>query len=349
MPTSCCWCCPWSLDWTLKKERVNLSDKIYVAGHRGLVGSAVTRALTAAGHNNLLLRTHAELDLTNRTAVSTLFETQRPQFVILAAAKVGGILANSTYPAEFIYNNLAIETNIIDCAHRYGVKRLLFLGSSCIYPRDADQPLKEEYLLSGPLEATNQPYAVAKIAGIEMCGAYNRQYGTRYLAVMPSNVYGPGDNYNLELSHVIPALIRRMHEAAVSGCKEVALWGTGTAKREFLYSDDLADACLYLLNLDEAAFSKLTGNMTTAPVINVGTGQDLTIRELAELVAHTVGFGGLLKFDETKPEGTPRKILDLSKISSLGWQATTTLRDGIKLTYREFKKVAALSDAASVR
>ena len=326
---------------------MNVSDKIYVAGHRGLVGSAVVRALIAAGHNNLLLRTHAEVDLIDRTAVGRLFETQRPEFVIVAAAKVGGIFANYTYPAEFLYNNLAIETNIIDCAYRSGVKRLLFLGSSCIYPRDADQPLKEEYLLSGPLEATNRPYAVAKIAGIEMCWAYNRQYGTRYLAVMPANIYGPGDNYNVELSHVIPALIRKMHEGAVFDFKEVALWGTGRARREFLYSDDLANACLYLLNLNETVFSRLTENTISAPVINVGTGQDMTIRDLAELVARTVGFGGLLKFDETKPDGTPRKVLDISKLSSLGWQATTPLHDGIVHTYKEFKKIAASSNAVS--
>jgi GDP-L-fucose synthase len=310
--------------------------KIFVAGHRGLVGSAIVRALHRAGYNNLLLRTRAELNLTNQAAVEAFFHSERPRHVFLAAAKVGGILANSTYPAEFISQNLLMQENIVEGARRVGTDRLLFLGSSCIYPKFAPQPIREDSLLSGALEPTNRPYAVAKIAGIEMCWAYNRQYGTRYLAAMPTNLYGPGDNYDLETSHVIPALIRKFHEARTSRQREVVLWGTGTPRREFLYSDDLADACLFLMNLNQKAFDSLVHSETDAPLINVGSGQDQTIRELGELIATVVGFDGLLKFDPSKPDGTPRKLLDTSRLSSLGWEPKTSLRQGLELAYQEF-------------
>ncbi len=312
--------------------------KIYVAGHRGLVGSAIVRALRRGGYSNLVLRTHAELDLTSQAAVEKFFTSERPRYVFLAAARVGGILANNTYPAEFIFQNLRIEENIIDGAYKTDSDRLLFLGSSCIYPKFAAQPLREDSLLSGALESTNRPYAVAKIAGIEMCWAYNRQYGTRYLAAMPTNLYGPGDNYDLETSHVIPALIRKLHEAKTSGQAEVVLWGTGTPRREFLYSDDLAEACLFLMNLNEEAFSTLVTSETNAPLINLGSGQDQTICELAELIAGIVGFTGLLRFDPSKPDGTPRKLLDTSRLSSLGWKPKTSLRQGLELVYQEFVK-----------
>ena len=266
--------------------------RIYVAGHRGLVGSAIVRALKRSGYHNLVLRTHDKLDLTDQTAVRNFFSREQPQHVFLAAAKVGGILANSTYPAEFIFQNLQMQANVIESAHRSGVDRLLFLGSSCIYPKLAVQPIREDSLLSGALEPTNRPYAVAKIAGIEMCWSYNRQYGTRYFAAMPTNLYGPCDNYDLETSHVLPALIRKMHEAKTVAQKEVLIWGTGTPRREFLYSDDLADACLFLMKLNQEAFDPLVTSETCAPLINVGTGQDQTIRELAELIAEVVGFGG---------------------------------------------------------
>jgi GDP-L-fucose synthase len=313
---------------------VEKSAKIYVAGHRGLAGSALVRRLRAAGYRNLALRTHAELELAEAVAVRRFFESERPQYVLLAAAKVGGILANDTLPAEFIRENLAIQTNVIHEAWRAGVKRLLFLGSSCIYPRDCPQPMKEEYLLTGPLEPTNRPYALAKIAGIELCSAYNRQYGTQYLAVMPTNLYGPGDNYDLQTSHVLPALIRKAHEAKQRGDEALVVWGTGKPKREFLYSDDMAEACVALLGMDEQRFGAAIG--TYPPLVNIGSGTDLTIRELAELVCAVVGFKGALRFDVSKPDGTPRKLLDVSRIRKLGWNSRVGIKEGIALAYDEF-------------
>jgi GDP-L-fucose synthase len=309
------------------------SDKIYVAGHRGLAGTALVRRLRAAGHENLVLRTHAELELADASAVRRFFEAERPQHVVLAAARVGGILANDTLPAEFIHENLAIQTNVIHEAWRAGVKRLLFLGSSCIYPRDCPQPMKEEYLLTGPLEPTNRPYALAKIAGIEMCSAYNRQYGTQYLAVMPTNLYGPGDNYDLRTSHVLPALIRKAHEAKLRNDDALVVWGTGKPRREFLYSDDMADACVALLRLEDRAFRAAIG--VYPPLVNIGSGTDLTIRELAALVCRVVGFAGALRFDAAKPDGTPRKLLDSTRMAALGWQPRIAIEEGIALAYRE--------------
>jgi len=313
---------------------VEKSAKIYVAGHRGLAGSALVRRLRAAGCENLVLRSHAELELTDAGAVRGFFEAERPQHVVLAAAKVGGILANDTLPAEFIHSNLAIQTNVIHEAWRAGVKRLLFLGSSCIYPRDCPQPMKEEYLLSGPLEATNRPYALAKIAGIEMCSSYNRQYGTQFLAVMPTNLYGPGDNYDLQTSHVLPALIRKAHEAKQRGDEALVVWGTGKPRREFLYSDDMADACVALLQLDENRFRSALD--TYPPLVNIGCGADLTIRELAESVCEVVGFKGALRFDASKPDGTPRKLLDVSRMRQLGWSSRIGMQEGVALAYRDF-------------
>lgn len=312
-------------------------SKIYVAGHRGLVGSALLRQLHARGYSNLITRTHAELDLTSQAAVRDFFAQEKPDYVFLAAAKVGGIHANNTYPAEFIHQNLAIQTNVIHESWRNNVQRLLFLGSSCIYPRDCPQPMKEEYLLTGPLEPTNRPYALAKIAGIEMCHAYNRQYGTKYIAAMPTNLYGPGDNYDLNNSHVLPALIRKMHEARESGDKEVVVWGTGTPKREFLFSDDMADACLYLLEQPEDRLRDLFGEQQP-PLVNVGCGEDVTIRQLAQIVADTVNFSGKLVFDTSKPDGTPRKLLAVNRLTSLGWTAKTGLKYGISLAYSDFLK-----------
>jgi GDP-L-fucose synthase len=326
---------------------MNLDAKIYVAGHRGLVGSALVRALRQAGYDNLVLRTHEELDLTNQVQVERFFSSERPMYVFLAAAKVGGILANSTYPAEFIFQNLVMEANVIESARQAGVDRLLFLGSSCIYPKFASQPMHEDSLLTGALEHTNRPYAVAKIAGIELCWAYNRQYGTRYLAAMPTNLYGPGDNYDLETSHVIPALIHKMHDAKMSGQKEVVLWGTGTPRREFLYSDDLAHACLFLMNLDQHAFDSLVAREAFAPLINIGSGEDQTIRELSELVAEVVGFEGRLTFDASKPDGTPRKLLDISRVSSLGWAPKISLREGLKMAYRDFLELRSASTVST--
>lgn len=314
---------------------MNLDSKIYVAGHRGLVGSALLRQLKAKGYSNLVTRTHAELDLTDQPAVRDFFADENPEYVFLAAARVGGIHANNTYPAEFIYANLAIQTNIIHSSWQHNVKRLLFLGSSCIYPRDCPQPMKEEYLLTGPLETTNRPYALAKIAGIEMCWSYNRQYGMRYLAAMPTNLYGPGDNYDLQNSHVLPALLRKMHEAKLRGDKEMVVWGTGTQRREFLYSDDMADACVHLMNLPDEIFSTLLKE-DVAPLINVGCGTDQSILELAELVKQVVGFEGGLKFDTSKPDGTPRKLLDVNKITQCGWKANTQLKAGLKLAYNDY-------------
>lgn len=306
--------------------------RIFVAGHRGLVGSAIRRGLERQGYSNLLLRTHAELDLSDREAVRRFFNVEKPEYVFLAAAKVGGILANDTRPADFIRDNLEIQTNVIDACYRHGVERLLFLGSSCIYPKMAPQPIKEEYLLTGPLEPTNQAYALAKIAGIEMCWSYNRQYGTRYLAAMPSNVYGPGDNFDPMTSHVLPALIRKVAHAKQAGEKSISVWGTGTPRREFLYSEDLAQGCIYLMNLPDATFDNLLGR-EAAPLINLGSGQDNTIREIAELIMKVLEFNGELKFDTSRPDGTPRKLLDVAKAKSLGWHAATSLEDGIRKTY----------------
>lgn len=309
--------------------------KIYVAGHRGLVGSALLRCLKAKGYTNLLTRTHAELDLTDLRVVREFFEREHPEHVFLAAAKVGGILANNTYPAEFIHENLAIQTNVIDECRRVEVKRLLFLGSSCIYPRDCPQPMKEEYLLTGPLEPTNRPYALAKIAGIEMCWSYNRQYGTRYLAAMPTNLYGPGDNYDLQSSHVLAALIRKCHEAKDASSRQVVVWGTGTPRREFLYSDDMARGALFLMELPDDRFQALTA-ADRLPLINLGFGDDIPIRELAELIAGVVGFQGELTFDPSKPDGTPRKLMDISLLSKLGWRPGIGLEEGIGLAYQDF-------------
>jgi len=324
---------------------MNKNAKIYIAGHRGLVGSALMRCLQAQGYTNIVAHTHAELDLTDRVATEAFFAAEKPEYVFLAAAKVGGIHANNTYPAEFILSNLAIQTNVIHAAYRSGIKRLLFLGSSCIYPRDCPQPIKEEYLLTGPLEPTNRPYAVAKIAGIEQCWSYNRQYGTQFLAVMPTNLYGPGDTYDLANSHVIPALIRKFHEAKGRSDKEVVVWGTGTPRREFLYSDDMVGACVFLMNLSDEEFNRLlwpagspreSVNAGLAPFINIGAGVDLTIRELAECVRETVDFAGAIVFDASKPDGTPQKLLDVSRMNALGWRASLNLRDGLKCAYQDF-------------
>ncbi len=312
------------------------TSKIYVAGHRGLAGSAIVRQLRHKGYGNLLLRTHAELELADQAAVRDFFERERPDCVVLAAAKVGGIIANSSYPAEFIHSNLAVQTNVIHESWRAGVMRLLFLGSSCIYPRDCPQPIKEEYLLTGPLEATNRPYAIAKIAGIEMCWSYNRQYGTSFLAAMPTNLYGPGDSYDLNNSHVLPALIRKMHEAMKGGLEEVLVWGTGTPMREFLYSEDMAEACVHLLELPTETSKGLFGN-AGPPLVNIGYGEDLSIAELARTVARVVGFRGSLRFDTSKPDGTPRKLLDSGRINALGWRPRTRIDAGIAAAYRDFR------------
>lgn len=313
---------------------MNKNAKIYVAGHRGLVGSALVRCLNAKGYQNLVLRTHAELDLLDQAAVRQFFADEQPEYVLLAAAKVGGIYANNTYPAEFIHDNLVIQSNVIHSAWQNKVRSLLFLGSSCIYPKQAPQPMQEECLLAGPLEPTNRPYALAKIAGIEMCWAYNRQYGTRYLAAMPTNLYGPNDNYDLQNSHVLPALIRKMHEAKQSDAKEVVVWGTGTPKREFLYSEDMAEACIYLLEQSSQQLSGLF-NDEQPPLVNIGCGEDLTIRELAELVAEVVGFKGKLTFDSSKPDGTMRKVMDVSRINALGWKRKVLLPQGVALSYQD--------------
>jgi len=312
------------------------SARIYVAGHSGLAGSALTRRLASEGYRNLLSRTHAELELTDQAAARKFFEQEKPAYVFVAAAKVGGILANSTYSAEFIYSNLSVQSNIIHEAWRNGAKRLLFLGSSCIYPRDCPQPIMEEYLLTGPLELTNRAYAVAKIAGVEMCRSYNRQYGTRYLAVMPTNLYGPGDNYNLGSAHVLPALLRKMHEAKVQGLERVTIWGTGSPRREFLYSDDMADACVMLMNLPDEKFDELLKGPNDFPLINVGCGEDQTIAELARTVASVVGFRGAPEFDASRPDGTPRKLLDVGRIKRLGWSPRTDLKTGIAAAYEDF-------------
>ena len=316
--------------------------RIYVAGHSGLVGSAIVRKLRSEGHSNLILMSHRELDLMRQAEVEAFFKAEKPEYVFLAAAKVGGILANNTYPAEFIYQNLLIESNVIHSAYSAEVKKLLFLGSSCIYPRECPQPMKEEYLLSGKLEPTNEPYAIAKIAGIKMCQSYNRQYGTRFFSVMPTNLYGPGDNFDLETSHVLPALIRKFHEAKVGGPKSevggprsevrgkrsegaesVTIWGTGAPRREFLHVDDLADACVFLMK-----------HYDQGEIVNIGIGKDITIRELAEMIKGIVGFKGSIQYDSSKPDGTPRKLLDVSRLGSMGWQPKISLREGIETTYR---------------
>jgi GDP-L-fucose synthase len=322
---------------------MDLASSIFVAGHRGMVGSSILRKLECCQYANLLTRPRAELDLTCADAVLHFFERQRPEFVFLAAAKVGGILANSTYPGDFIRENLAIQSNVIEASRRAGVRRLLFLGSSCIYPRDCPQPIQEEYLLTGPLESTNRAYAIAKIAGIEMCRSYNQQYGTGYLSVMPTNLYGPGDNFDLETSHVLPALVRKVHEAKLEGRPCITVWGTGTARREFLYSEDLAEAAVFLMNLPDAAFQDACRQ--DPPLLNVGCGEDLTIRELVELVMETVGYRGNVVYDRSKPDGTPRKLLDVSRMRRLGWSPRTPLREGLALFYRAFLEEHANSNA----
>ena len=314
---------------------MNKNVKIYIAGHRGLDGSAIARERQRQGYANIVTRTHTEMDLEDAVATWRFFELERPEIVFLAAAKVGGIHANNTYPVDFLMSNLLIEANICRAAHANNVARLIFLGSSCIYPRDCPQPIKEEYLLTGPLEATNRPYALAKIAGIEMCWSYNRQYGTKWLAAMPTNLYGPGDNYDLNNSHVLPALIRKMHDAKTANAADVVLWGSGTPKREFMYVDDLANALVYLAALDDEHYNALV-EPSKCPLINVGTGEDLTIRELAEVIAEIVGYQGRFVQDTSKPDGTMRKVMDVSKICSLGWVPKVALKNGIALAYADF-------------
>ncbi|MBS1490460.1 MAG: GDP-L-fucose synthase [Bacteroidetes bacterium] len=304
---------------------MELTSKIYVAGHRGMVGSAIYRALQKAGYQNLITRTSAELDLRQQQAVQTFFEKEKPDYVFVAAAKVGGILANSRYKADFIYDNLMIEANVIKAAHDHKVKKLLLLGSSCIYPKFAEQPIREESLLTGPLEPTNDAYAVAKIAGIKLCQSFHDQYGDTFISVMPSNLYGYGDNYHLQNAHVLPALIRRFHEAKIQQAPEVVIWGSGKPLREFLFADDLAEACLFLMN-----------HYHSPEIINIGSGTDLSIQELATLIAQEVGYQGVIKNDLSKPDGTPRKLMDVSKIQALGWKHKTELREGIRLSYQDF-------------
>jgi GDP-L-fucose synthase len=311
-------------------QSVTKDAKIYVAGHRGMVGSALVRTLRAKGYTNILARTRSELDLLDQPAVWDFLQAEQPEYIFVAAAKVGGIYANNTYGADFIYENLAVEANVINGAHRAGVDRLCFLGSSCIYPRDCPQPIKEEYLLTGPLEPTNEPYAIAKIAGVKMCENYNRQYGRQYVSVMPTNLYGANDNYDLNNSHVLPALIRKTHEAKLSGAGELAVWGSGKPMREFLFVDDLADACVFLM---EAGVGE--------GLFNVGTGEDVTIRELAETVMSVVGFDGKIVFDASKPDGTPRKLLNVERMRNLGWQSKTPLRDGIAKAYADYLSQSA--------
>lgn len=305
---------------------MNKSTKIYVAGHRGMVGSAIVRRLHGAGYRNLVMRARSELDLTQQAAVTAFFQHERPQYVFMAAAEVGGIHANNTRRGEFIYQNLIVEANVTHAAWQAGVQRMLFLGSSCIYPRDCPQPIKEDYLLTGPLEQTNEPYAIAKIAGIKLCESYNRQYGTQYVSAMPTNLYGPNDNYDLNSSHVLPALIRKVHEAKVSNAASYVVWGSGRPRREFLYVDDMADACVFLMERDSVHDG----------LLNIGTGEDVTIRELAERVMDVVGFKGDIVFDASKPDGTPRKLLSVERMRALGWSAQTALRDGLAKTYAAF-------------
>jgi GDP-L-fucose synthase len=313
---------------------VDAGAKIYVAGHRGMVGAAIVRALARRGVTRIVARTHAELDLASQADVRAFFERERPDAVVLAAAKVGGIHANDTYPADFIYENLMIEANVVHEAWRSGVKRLLFLGSSCIYPRMAPQPMREDALLTGTLEPTNEPYAIAKIAGIKLCESYNRQHGTDYRSVMPTNLYGPGDNYHPENSHVIPALVRRFHEAKEAGAEKVVIWGTGKPRREFLYVDDMAEACVHVMELERATYEANTRPMLSH--INVGTGEDIPIADLAALVAKTVGFRGRVEQDPSKPDGTPRKLMDVGRLRALGWVPRVGLEEGLALAYRDF-------------
>jgi GDP-L-fucose synthase len=313
---------------------MNNNARIYVAGHAGLVGSAIVNGLRSRGYRHIVTRGHDELDLTSQQAVADFFAAEKPDVVVLAAAKVGGIHANDHYPAEFIYDNLMIEANVIHQAWRQGVQRLLFLGSSCIYPRETSQPMAESQLLSGKLEATNEPYAIAKIAGIKLCESYNRQYGTRYRSVMPTNLYGPRDNFHPENSHVIPALMRRIHQAKIDGEQQVVVWGSGRARREFLYVDDMASACIHVMELGDAVYAQQTRPMQSH--INIGTGEDVTIRRLAELISATVGYRGELLFDAGRPDGPPRKLLDVTKLNTLGWQAPTSLEEGLYKTYAWF-------------
>jgi GDP-L-fucose synthase len=310
-------------------------SKIFVAGHRGLAGSALVRRLEARGYRNLVLRRHAELDLTDQDATREFFRKEKPDVVLLAAAKVGGILANNTYPADFIRDNLAIQTNVIEQAYAAGARELLFLGSACIYPRECPQPIREDYLLTGPLEPTNRPYAIAKIAGLEMCWSYNRQYGTRYLCAMPNNLYGPGDNYDLQTSHVLPALIRKFHEAKERSEPKVTVWGTGTPRREFVYSEDMADACVHLLELPAARIDAAFGE-GRAPLVNIGSGEEATIGELAARVRDAVGAKADIEYDRSKPDGTPQKKLDTALLESLGWRPRVPLREGLRLAYDAF-------------
>jgi GDP-L-fucose synthase len=326
--------------------KVETQPRIYVAGHKGLVGSAIVRSLHAQGHANLLTRSHHELDLTDQRQVRDFFAAEQVDQVYLAAAKVGGIHANDSYPAQFIYENMMMEANVVHEAWRHGVKKLLFLGSSCIYPRMAPQPIKESYLMSGLLEPTNEPYAMAKIAGIKLCESYNRQYGVDYRSVMPTNLYGPGDNYHPQNSHVIPALLRRFHEAKLSNAPEVVIWGSGKPMREFLYVDDMASACVHVMNLDQATYAAHTEPMLSH--INVGTGEDVTIAELARLIGETVGYGGRIAFDTSKPDGTPRKLLDVSKLKRLGWQASTPLQEGLRRAYAAFVETTEAAPTAKV-
>jgi GDP-L-fucose synthase len=317
----------------IMSERITTASRIFVTGHRGMVGSALLKSLRRQDYGNLIFRDRRELDLLDQAAVNDFILAERPDYVFVAAAKVGGILANNTYPADFIHQNLVIAVNVIHSAFRAGVKRLMYLGSSCIYPRDCPQPMKEEYFLTGPLEPTNESYAIAKIAGIKMCESYNRQHGTRYVAAMPTNLYGPGDNYDLENSHVLPALIRKVHEAKTGGSKRVMVWGTGTPRREFLFSDDLADACVFLMEHNDEMLAECNGR---APFINVGCGEDISIRDLAELVGEVVGYDGEFDFDPSKPDGMPVKRLDVTQLVGMGWRARTPLRDGIAAAYAEF-------------
>jgi GDP-L-fucose synthase len=322
---------------------LNTQPRIYIAGHNGLVGSAIVRALRAQGHTNIVTRSHKELELTDQAQVRDFFATEHIDQVYLAAAKVGGIHANNTYPADFIYDNMMVQANVVHEAWRSGVQKLLFLGSSCIYPRMAQQPIREEYLMSGMLEPTNEPYAMAKIAGIKLCESYNRQYGTDYRSVMPTNLYGPGDNYHPENSHVIPALMRRFHEAKLANAPEVVIWGSGKPMREFLYVDDMAAACVHVMDLDHDTYAAHTDPMHSH--INVGTGEDVTIAELARLVGETVGYRGRIGFDTSKPDGTPRKLLDVSKLRQLGWQASTPLQDGLRRAYDAFVELMAAEES----